>query len=139
MRESHVSTVQAANKALALVIAASDLDRMPVTHFEPTDLQSLPGLPESARVAARQETAQANRMRAASHLFLVAASDALTAALELSKVSMGLDAAERERLLATIATRASAAGFGATQASRILQGEIDPPSDDAIVVSKLST
>lgn len=137
MRESHVSTVQAANKALALVIAASDLDRMPVTHFEPTDLQSLPDLSASSLIAARQETAQANRMRAASHLFLVAASDALSAALEVSRLSMDLDAAERERLLAAIGARASVAGLGATQASQILKGEIDPPSDDAVVVSKL--
>lgn len=137
MRESHVSTVHAASKALSLVIAASDLDRMPVTHFEPSDLQSLSALSESSRVTARQETAQANRMRAASHLFLVAASNALTAALDLSRVSMDLDADERERLLAAIGARASAAGVGATQASRILKGEIEPPSDDAVVVSKL--
>jgi hypothetical protein len=138
MRESHVSTVQAANKALALVIAASDLDRMPVTHFEPSDLQTLAALSESSRVSARQETAQANRMRAASHLFLVAASNALSAALELNKVSMDLDAADRERLLAVLGTQSAAAGRHAMQACSILRGEIEPPSDDGVVVSKLS-
>lgn len=139
MRESHLSTVHAARKALALVIAASDLDRMPVTHFEPTDMASLPDLSERSLVAARQETAQANRMRAASHMFLVAASDALTAALELSKVSMDLEAAERERLLAAIGAQSSAAGQCALQACKILKGEMEPPSDGSVVVSKLDS
>jgi hypothetical protein len=137
MRENHRSTVTAAHKALAMVIAASDLDRLPVTHFEPTDL---PGLPDAARrspVVAREDTQQANRMRAASHLFLVAASNAMAAALDLGKVSMEMTTAEREAMLHAIGAQATAAGHCATQASRILTGEIDPPEDDSVVVSKL--
>lgn len=139
MRESFFSTVTAAHKALAMVIVASDLDRMPVTHFEPTDLGSLPDLTKGGLVAARQETAQANRIRAASHMFLVAASDALVAALALSKVSMELDGSERERLLTAIGARSSAAGQNATEAARILCGEMEPPADESMVVSKLDS
>jgi len=137
MRENHLSTVKAASKALALVIADSDVDRMPVTYFEPTDL---PGFPDPLRLAAladaREETQQANRMRAASHLCLMAASSALTAALELSKVSMGLKASERERLLHNLGAHASASEQYAAEASRILQGDMQPPTDGAIVVTK---
>jgi hypothetical protein len=136
MRENHLSTVNAAYKALALVIADSDLDRIPVTYFEPTDLPGLPDLPQRSLADAREETRQANRMRAASHLFLVAASNALTAALDLSQVSMGLKAAERERLLHAIGTRSSAAAQYAAQASKILTGEMEPPTDESVVVSK---
>lgn len=138
MRESHRSSVTAANKALTMVIAASELDRLPVTHFEATDLL---GLPDVARrpVVAREETQQANRMRAASHLFLVAASNAMTAALDLGKVSMEMTTAERGAMLHAIGAHSSIAGHCATQASMILTGEIDPPEDDSVVVSKLGS
>lgn len=137
MRQNHLSTVNAAWKALALVIADSDVDRMPVTYFEPTDL---PGLPDPLRQAsltdAREQTQQANRMRAASHLCLVAASNALEAALELSRVSMGLSASEREPLLHAIGSRSSAAEQYAAEASRILSGDMEPPTDASVVVTK---
>jgi hypothetical protein len=136
MRENHLSTVNAAYKALALVIADSDLDRMPVTYFEPTDLPGLPDLSQRSLGDAREETRQANRMRAASHLFLVAARNALTAALDLSQVSMELKAGERERLLHAIGVRSGAAGQHAAQASNILTGDMEPPVDESVVVSK---
>lgn len=139
MRESHRSTVTAAHKALAMVIAASELDRLPVTHFEPTDLSGLPELAQRGSSTAREDTQQANRMRAASHLYLVAARHAMAAALDLGKVSMEMTTAEREAMLHAIGAQSTAAGHCATQASKILTGEIDPPMDDSVVVSKLTS
>ncbi|MCU4122294.1 hypothetical protein [Variovorax sp. N23] len=129
----------AANKALAMVIAASELDRLPVTHFEPTDLSGLSELAQRGSSTAREDTQQANRMRAASHLYLVAARHAMAAALDLGKVSMEMTTAEREAMLHAIGAQSTAAGHCATQASRILTGEIDPPVDDSVVVSKLTS
>ena len=131
MREVHRSTVTAAHKAVSMVTAASELDRLPVTHFEPTDLA------QRGPMAAREDTQQANRMRAASHMFLVAAGQAMAAALDLGKVSMEMTTGEREAMLHAIGAHSMAAGQSATQASRILTGEIDPPEDDSVVVSKL--
>lgn len=137
MREVHRSTVTAAHKAVSMVTAASELDRLPVTHFEPTDLAALPDLAQRGPMAAREDTQQANRMRAASHMFLVAAGQAMAAALDLGKVSMEMTTGEREAMLHAIGAHSMAAGQSATQASRILTGEIDPPEDDSVVVSKL--
>lgn len=137
MRDNHLSTVNAVSKALTLVIADGDLDRMPVTYFEPTDLSGLPDpLQEGILADARETTRQANRIRAASHLFLVAASHALKAALELHKVSMALKATEREQLLHAIGSRSGAAEQYAAEASRILTGEMEPPPDGTVVVSR---
>jgi hypothetical protein len=40
-------------------------------------------------------------------------------------------------MLHAIGAQSTAAGHCAAQASRILTGEIDPPEDDSVVVSKL--
>lgn len=136
MRRTHLGTVKAARRALEMVLADSELDKNPVPYFEPTNLGGLPDLLQDRERSAQIENDQCNRIRAASHLCLQAASAAMVAALQLDDVPINISIVERDRHLVKAEQRIHEFVELAAYAAAILGGHLQPPSDGTVSISR---
>lgn len=137
MRRTHLSTVKAARRALELVLADGELDKNPVPYFELTNLAGLPELVQDRERNARIENDQGNRIRAASHFCLQAATAAMSAALELDDMPMNIAQVERDRHFFRAEQQINEFVELAVFAAAILGGHRQPPSNDTVIISKI--
>lgn len=136
MRRTYLSTVKAARRAIEMVLAESDLDKNPVPYFEPTNLGGLTAPLQDRERSAQFENDRSNRIRAVSHLCLQATRAAMSAALQLDDVPMNITAIERDRHLLKSERQIQELIELAAYAAAILAGQMPPPSDGTVSVSK---
>ena len=136
MRPRHLGAIRAAKRAVDLVLSEDELDKNHVPYFEPTNIGGLPGALQRKERETREENDQGNRVRAASHLCLQSASEALAVVLEIGELSVDEAFAARAKRLENASAQMRMAAALGSESAAVFAGNSDPRSDGSVSITK---
>jgi len=137
MRTADLETIEKARSAIEEIVASHYLGVQGIPTMAPTDFGLLPPAMQETERRIAEDTELGNRLRAAIHMCLSAASVSLEVTQRLMGDFAELSLADRAKALTKCAEDAMAASDAARHGAGILAGEEPPETESFFEISRV--